>query len=154
MKPVVTVAEMRDIDKSAPLSEATLIDRAGWHVARDGKENDGWLLRPHVVVIAGPGNNGADGKLPPSYYKHGGARVKVLSPDTSDEELSTAFDLVIDAAFGTGFHGEYNASIDGSARSWLSIFHPVSTAILALHVPAQSKLTSRSLLQPINPVLS
>ncbi len=60
-----------------------------------------------VVVIAGRGNNGADGRVAGQILERRGARVQIVGAGTA-ASLGPA-DLVVDAAYGTGFHGEYAA---------------------------------------------
>jgi NAD(P)H-hydrate epimerase len=60
-----------------------------------------------VFAVAGRGNNGADGRVAAQILTSRGARVETVEAGTVDA-LGPA-DLVIDAAYGTGFHGEYAA---------------------------------------------
>ena len=61
----------------------------------------------HVVVVAGKGNNGADGRVAAARLARRGARVTVVDAVTrpSASGRSAPCDLVIDAAYGTGFRG-------------------------------------------------
>jgi NAD(P)H-hydrate epimerase len=61
-----------------------------------------------VVVVAGKGNNGADGRVAADRLRRLGARVVVVETVDQPDRLPPA-DLVIDAAFGTGFRGDYRA---------------------------------------------
>ena len=63
MIPVVTPAEMRAIDAASPEPVEVLIDRAGAAVARAALDLLGGAYGRTVVVLAGPGNNGADGRV-------------------------------------------------------------------------------------------
>ena len=63
MIPVVDVAGMRAADAAAPVDEDVLIGRAGAAVARVALLMLGGAYGRHAVVVAGPGNNGADGKV-------------------------------------------------------------------------------------------
>ena len=109
MRPVLTVAEMGAVDaraaESVPLE--VLVGRAAQHVAVDALDMLGGGYGRRVVAICGPGNNGADGKVAAAVLRRRGARVTIVGPG----ELGAVgpVDLVIDAAFGTGFHGEYTA---------------------------------------------
>jgi NAD(P)H-hydrate repair Nnr-like enzyme with NAD(P)H-hydrate epimerase domain len=107
MLPVLTVAEMNAVDaaaaRSTPLDE--LVGRAGLSVARAALEMLGGAYGRRVVVVAGGGNNGADGRVAASVLRRRGARVDVAEAGATDK-LRPA-DLVIDAAYGTGFRGEY-----------------------------------------------
>ncbi|MEZ5219496.1 MAG: NAD(P)H-hydrate dehydratase [Ilumatobacteraceae bacterium] len=60
-----------------------------------------------VVVLAGQGNNGADGKAAASSPPARGVHVTVF--DAPFPPALPPSDLVIDAAYGTGFRGEFHA---------------------------------------------
>jgi hypothetical protein len=96
---------MRAIDAGAPRNPSTLIDRAGAAVAREALACSA-ALRPHVNVIAGPGNNGADGRVAAARLRERGCRVRVFDAADVPDVLPPA-DLVIDAAYGTGFRGTW-----------------------------------------------
>jgi ADP-dependent NAD(P)H-hydrate dehydratase / NAD(P)H-hydrate epimerase len=113
MRPVVAVAEMAAIDAEArdAVETSTLVERAGTALAT-------WCLRllggaygRRVTVIAGKGNNGADGKVAARRLSRRGAAVKVLPASDLPERIGPrdGVDLVVDAAFGTGFRGTYRA---------------------------------------------
>jgi NAD(P)H-hydrate epimerase len=107
--PVVTVAEMRAADAEAlrSVTEEVLVARAGTAVARRALAMLGGAYGRRVVVIAGPGNNGADGRVAAAALARRGARTVVVAP-SEPGDLPPA-DLVIDAAYGTGFRGTYDA---------------------------------------------
>jgi len=108
MEPVLTVAAMKDVDaramQSTPLD--VLVGRAGLAVALVALDMLGGAYGRRVVVVAGPGNNGADGRVAAGVLARRGARVRVVEAGTVDSFGSA--DLVIDAAYGTGFRGEYH----------------------------------------------
>jgi NAD(P)H-hydrate epimerase len=107
MIPVVTPERMRRIDERAVASGIpleTLVERAGWGVARAAREMLGGTYGRRVVVVAGPGNNGADGRVAARFLRERGVRVTVLAADELPTVLPEA-DLLIDAAYGTGFRG-------------------------------------------------
>lgn len=106
MRPVVTVAEMRAADAAAPVPEETLVARAGTAAALEAVRLVGSAYGRRVVVVAGKGNNGADGRVAAAVLARRGSRVAVLGPSTVD---LPPCDLVVDAAFGTGFRGSYDA---------------------------------------------
>ena len=106
MIPVVTPARMAEIDAAAPESTEVLIERAGAAVARAAVEVMGGRYGRRVVVLAGPGNNGADGRTAAIRLRRAGVRVTVLSATEPPKELPGA-DLYIDAAFGTGLSRPY-----------------------------------------------
>ena len=114
MKPVLTVEQMRAVDAealAAGLSEELLVERAGTAVAVGALRLMGGAYGRRVVVVAGKGNNGADGRVAADRLARRGARVTVLSAAEAPERIPgrTRIDLVIDAAFGTGFRGSYRA---------------------------------------------
>ncbi|HXY45977.1 MAG TPA: NAD(P)H-hydrate dehydratase [Acidimicrobiales bacterium] len=112
MDPVLTVSEMRAVDEIAQRSEpiSALITRAGTAVAVEALRllGPGGAYGRRVVVVAGPGNNGNDGRLAASRLVRRGARVALLDARDAPLEIAGA-DLVIDAAFGTGYRGSYDA---------------------------------------------
>jgi NAD(P)H-hydrate epimerase len=68
----------------------------------------------HVVVVAGKGNNGADGRDAAERLRGRRIDVHVIEAAEAPARLPAA-DLVVDAAYGTGFHGEYHAPDPGDA---------------------------------------
>ena len=123
--PVVTPEEMAAIDEAAiaelshehskPLE--VLISRAGEAVAVKARqmlvESCGQCYGRRVLVLAGKGNNGKDGKEAARRLKNWGAQVLVAGPAdqlTNGHELPKSFqpiDLIIDAAYGTGLSRPY-----------------------------------------------
>ena len=106
MIPVVTPARMAEIDAAAPEPVDVLIERAGAAVAQAAVEMMGGRYGRRVVVLAGPGNNGADGRAAARRLRRRGVRVRVVSAIDAPEMLPPA-DLYIDAAFGTGLSRPY-----------------------------------------------
>jgi ADP-dependent NAD(P)H-hydrate dehydratase / NAD(P)H-hydrate epimerase len=106
--PIVTPAEMGAIDRAAAEPVEELIGRAGGAVARVAIEMLGGTYGRHVVVIAGKGNNGNDGREAARRLSARGVRVSILDATAAPERLPNC-DLVIDAAYGTGFRGDYRA---------------------------------------------
>jgi len=105
MTPVVTPDEMRAIDAEAPEPLDVLIRRAGGAVFRTALQMLGGTYGRRVNVIAGRGNNGADGHDAARRLRARGVRVEVFDARACPEELPVA-DLVIDAAYGTGYRIE------------------------------------------------
>ncbi len=106
MIPVVTPARMAEIDAAAVEPTDVLIERAGAAVARAAVEAMGGRYGRRVVVLAGPGNNGADGRAAARRLRRRGVRALVFSATDAPETLPPA-DLYIDAAFGTGLSRPY-----------------------------------------------
>ena len=139
MIPVVTPARMAEIDAAAPEPVEVLIERAGAAVARAAVEMTGGTYGRRVVVLAGPGNNGADGRAAARRLRRRGARVRVLSATDAPEELPAA-DLYIDAAFGTGLSRPYRPPRRGDGDA----------PVLAVDIPSGlDGLTGESLGGPV-----
>ena len=111
---VVTPEEMRAIDAAAPEPFEVLVERAGAAVARVALEELGGAYGRRVVVVCGKGNNGGDGRVAARRLRARGVRVIELDAGSVPSRLPRC-DLVIDAAYGTGFHGTYAAPDPGDA---------------------------------------
>jgi ADP-dependent NAD(P)H-hydrate dehydratase / NAD(P)H-hydrate epimerase len=114
MLPVLTPQEMRAVDEAAPEPTDVLIGRAAAAVARHAVELMGGRYGRRVVVVAGKGNNGHDGREAARRLRARGVRVTVIDATGAPERLP-ACDLVIDAAYGTGFRGDYEPPDPGDA---------------------------------------
>jgi ADP-dependent NAD(P)H-hydrate dehydratase / NAD(P)H-hydrate epimerase len=129
MKPVLTVSEMREVDAEALrfVSESVLVERAGTAVATWALRTMGGSYGRRVVVVAGKGNNGADGRIAADRLRSRGARVTIFDASDAPKSLGgdTPVDLVIDAAYGTGFRGDYRAP---------SV--PTGVPVLAVDIPS------------------
>lgn len=99
---------MRHVDANSTVPFDILVERAGYAVAHAARVMMGGTYGRRVVVLAGKGNNGADGRVAARRLEERGARVVVFDAERAPMLLSDC-DLVIDAAYGTGFRGEYNA---------------------------------------------
>jgi NAD(P)H-hydrate epimerase len=114
MIPVLTPDEMTAVDAAAPEPVEELIERAGAAVAHHALDLMGGGYGRRVVVLAGKGNNGADGRSAARRLRRRGVHVEVLAAADAPGVLPPA-DLVIDAAYGTGFRGSYDAPEAGRA---------------------------------------
>lgn len=114
MLPIVTPEEMKAIDAAAPEPVEVLVERAGAAVARAALRMMGGGYGRRVVVVAGKGNNGADGRAAAARLARRGVRAQVVDAGQAPEVLGRC-DLVVDAAYGTGFRGEYRAPDPGGA---------------------------------------
>ena len=75
---VVTVAEMQALEaasETAGVSTDTLMENAGLACARRIRERMGGVAGRNVVVLIGPGNNGADGLVIARHLRRWGAEV-------------------------------------------------------------------------------
>ncbi len=141
MEPVVTVAEMRVVDEEAACRGETgaLVGRAGAAVARGALSMLGGAYGRRVLVLAGPGNNGADGRVAADVLARRGARVSVEAPPRAGggpadrggrPAVGSAVrhlppvDLVIDAAFGTGLRGGFVAPLPAPGTRVLAVDIP------------------------------
>jgi ADP-dependent NAD(P)H-hydrate dehydratase / NAD(P)H-hydrate epimerase len=122
--PIVTPEEMNAIDRAAPEPVEELISRAGGAVARAAIELLGGAYGRRVVVLVGKGNNGNDGRNAAARLKAQGVHVTVCEVEDAPDVLPDC-DLVIDAAFGTGFRGEWDAPIP-----------PAGCLVLAVDIPS------------------
>ena len=89
------------------------IRRAGHAVAHAAKKMMNGAYGRRVLVLAGPGNNGNDGRVAAEWLRSWGAHVEELSVDDAGSTFinPSHADLVIDAAYGIGFHGSWNPPI-------------------------------------------
>ncbi len=78
MIPVLTPAESRALDAAASEPFDELVARAGWAVAVAARDLLGATYGRRVVVAAGPGANGADGRVAARWLRRWGARVDVV----------------------------------------------------------------------------
>lgn len=99
---------MRHVDANSGTPFEVLVERAGHAVAHAARLVMGGTYGRRVIVVAGKGNNGADGRIAARRLEERGARVVVFDADRAPMLLADC-DLVIDAAYGTGFRGEYTA---------------------------------------------
>jgi NAD(P)H-hydrate epimerase len=106
--PVVTPDEMRALDAAAPEPFEVLVERAGRAVARSALRLLGGAYGRRVVVVAGPGANGADGRVAARRLEARGVRVVVLDAAAVAGASVPRCDLVVDAAYGTGFRGTWS----------------------------------------------
>ncbi|HET9692600.1 MAG TPA: NAD(P)H-hydrate dehydratase [Acidimicrobiales bacterium] len=125
MLPVLTPDEMREVDATAPEPVAVLVERAGAATARAAlqllRDRTGGVYGRRVVVVAGPGNNGADGRSAARRLAGRGAAVAVVAPG---DEVPDGADLLVDAAYGTGLSRRYAPA---AARA---------VAVLAVDIPS------------------
>ena len=131
---VVTVAQMKQIEKLADangVSYYQMMENAGtaaYHILRQRVPH-----AKHIAVVAGKGNNGGDGFVMARLAAQDGLSVTVVlaegEPVTRDAKTNYALlhalpvtiqtadtvrsihaDVVVDALYGTGFHGSLRPS--------------------------------------------
>ena len=74
MRPLITPEEMRRVDAAATEPLTSIIERVGALVAMHAIDMMGGTYGRRVVVLAGPGNNGADGRAAARYLGRRGVR--------------------------------------------------------------------------------
>lgn len=113
------------MDAAAPEPVEVLIGRAAAAVAREALDFLGGTYGRRVVVLAGKGNNGNDGRVAGELLARRGVRVSVVEVSEAGglEEMPPA-DLLLDAAFGTGFRGTWDPPAPGP------------TPVLAVDIPS------------------
>ena len=125
MIPVVTPEEMAAVDRAAEEPVEVLVERAGFRVAGAARRMLGGASGRRVVVVAGRGNNGADGRLAARFLTGWGAAVQVVEAAAlAPAESLPIADLVVDAAYGTGLSRPYSPPTREEQRSWPWTSHP------------------------------
>ena len=140
MQPLITPARMNLIDRAAPQPLGVLIGRAGWQVARQALAMLDQQYGARVLVVVGKGNNGADGKSAADHLARRGVFCHVA--DVTDQRLwpdlvgadRYHYDLIIDAAYGTGFRGSYQLPEWLSQARWPS--SGSEPQVLAVDIPS------------------
>jgi ADP-dependent NAD(P)H-hydrate dehydratase / NAD(P)H-hydrate epimerase len=105
LEPLYTADEMRTAEERYPGSEEELMERAGRAVAEEVLGR--WPDAGRIVAVCGGGKNGGDGRIAVEALRAAGRDAEVA------DEVGGA-DVVVDALFGTGFHGEPRA--DAAAK--------------------------------------
>jgi NAD(P)H-hydrate epimerase len=115
---VLTPEQMRQADAAALAAvdehnQHVFIQRAGYSVAVTARRMMGGCYGKRVVVIAGKGHNGDDGRVAAQHITLWGASVNIVSADEAGELFIDPrnADLVIDAAYGIGFRGTWTPPI-------------------------------------------
>ena len=112
MAKTVTAAEMKERERAA--NEAGLLyiqmmENAGRAAYAELKRRVPALRR--LLIVAGKGNNGGDGFVMARVAAKEGVQVRVLLAETAaevvrdTEQAAFGADAVVDALYGTGFHG-------------------------------------------------
>ncbi|HEX6723717.1 MAG TPA: NAD(P)H-hydrate dehydratase [Gaiella sp.] len=100
-EPLYTAAEMRAAEErypGYPGSAGELMERAGAAVAAEVLR--GFPEARRVAAVCGGGANGGDGRIAARILREAGRDVV-----ETDDPAGAHVDLVLDALFGTGFHG-------------------------------------------------
>ena len=97
LEPLYTADEMRAAEERYPGSEDELMERAGRAVAEEAMRR--WPDAKRFVAVCGGGKNGGDGRIAAEILRAAGKDAAVADEPRGAE-------VVLDALFGTGFHGE------------------------------------------------
>jgi NAD(P)H-hydrate epimerase len=153
-------AELDRASQERGIGAATLMENAGRAVANAAVRLAGGSYGRRAVVLCGRGNNGGDGFVAARYLSAWGMGVAVLdlgggsparepaasnlerlaptgvrvrpwSVAVAERELVRA-DVVVDAIFGTGFHG----SPDGGAAEAIDALERVGVPVVAVDIPS------------------
>ena len=142
MRPIVSADEMRRADDAvidAGTPAEVLMERAGRAVARTVVREAGGRYGRRVTVVCGKGNNGGDGFVVARVLHHEGLRVVCCTTFDPREAKGAAAhhldllrstgcdvvsfdarylhaDVIVDAVFGTGFHGEPKRDVEAALR--------------------------------------
>ncbi len=126
LAPLYTAAEMREAEERHPGYPETateLMERAGAAVARELLSRYPEARR--IAVVCGGGSNGGDGRVAIRHLREAGREAE----ETDDVEGA---DVVVDALFGTGFHGEPRP--EAAAR--IERINAVGAPVVAVDVPS------------------
>jgi NAD(P)H-hydrate epimerase len=89
------------------------VRRAGYCVAVAAKQMMGGTYGRRVCVIVGKGHNGDDGRVAASWLSQWGAQIRYIDAHDAGAVFidPRSADLVIDAAYGIGFHATWSPPI-------------------------------------------
>lgn len=122
MTELLTPAQMYEADAltiASGITEAQLIENAGRAVAEEITRRYG---ARKTVVLCGPGNNGADGKVAARYLQQWGW------PVTMSDDIAGA-ELIIDALYGAGLSRDFPAELADKINS-------AGVPIIAIDIPS------------------
>ena len=125
-EPLFDAAEMRAVEErypGYPDTASELMERAGAAVAREAMRL--FPAARSFGVVCGSGSNGGDGRI--------AARILTEAGHDARETTEPAgFDVVVDALFGTGFHGEPRPE----AVTLIDRINGAGVPVLAVDVPS------------------
>ncbi|HEU0132533.1 MAG TPA: NAD(P)H-hydrate dehydratase [Mycobacteriales bacterium] len=147
---LATVERVREAERASGLPEGVLIDRASTAVARRAAAMLGRVYGARLLVVAGPGHNGADALWAAAKLADRGASADIVLPlgEPRDEhgtaplrrllraprtarrqEWLRHYDLILDGVLGTGAR-----LWDGEPPGWTDAF--AGAPVLAVDVPS------------------
>ena len=121
LEPLYNAAEMRAAEEGHDVTQ--LMERAGAAVAREVLQRFPDARR--IAVVCGGGSNGGDGRI----------AARILREEGCDAVETTAVeqaDVIVDALFGTGFHGEPRAE----AAATIGRINAAGAPVVSVDVPS------------------
>ncbi|MEO7654496.1 MAG: NAD(P)H-hydrate dehydratase [Sphingomicrobium sp.] len=143
-RPILTAAAMRAAEQAAidaGTSVETLMERAGAALAEAVYCFAGPLP---VLVLAGPGNNGGDGRIAARHLAARGVKVRVESLEDLSETM-TAAPVLVDALFGTGL----KRGLEADVSAYFLRLANQSRLRIACDLPSGVESDSGALLSPV-----
>ena len=156
----VTAAQMKEIERAADaagLSYRQMMENAGRCVFAAARQR--FPQARTAAVFAGKGNNGGDGFVAAQLLAQAGVRVRVVlvegepvtpdaahyfarmtgaevlsieAPDARQQAELAASDIVIDALYGTGFHG----ALHENGRRAAALMNRAAGRVIACDLPS------------------
>lgn len=162
MQPVLNIEDIKKVEHrlvSVGVSISELMHRAGIAAAREVIQ---YASIKRACVLCGFGNNAGDGWVAAEYLKSKDIETCVVTPVSTDELTSdlvrvcaksaeahgvevviappkdelesmlATYDIVVDAMFGTGFHGRIREPFE----QWISCVEALDIPVVAIDVPS------------------
>ena len=159
--PVFFTAEIREMERQAAtrLDPPYLMEKAGLAAAQIARDKLLQNTHSHVLILAGPGNNGGDAFVVARHLKEWGNTVTVvftgdrnlIPPDarqamqswlaiggeiSADIPDDQNWDVVIDGLFGIGLNQSKNRPIEGKYLEWIQTVNQWHVPIVSLDIPS------------------
>ena len=142
-RPILTAAAMRAADLAAidaGTSEAELVERAGAALASAVRR---FVGPRETLVLCGPGNNGADGRVAARHLAEAGYAVRVATLD--DLADAAPAPLLIDCLFGTGL----SRGLEEPVSTRLCELAEAAHLVIACDLPSGVSSDDGALLSPV-----
>ena len=159
--PVFFTAEIREMERQAATrpNPPHLMERAGLAAAQITRDKLLQNMHSHVLILAGPGNNGGDAFVVARHLQEWGNTVTVvftgdrnlIPPDarqamqswlaiggeiSADIPDDQNWDVVIDGLFGIGLNQSKNRPIEGKHLEWIHTVNQWHVPIVSLDIPS------------------
>jgi NAD(P)H-hydrate epimerase len=126
-EPLYSAQEMRAAEAGHDVP--TLMQRAG--AAAAGVALASFPDARRFTAVCGGGANGGDGRIAAELLEREGRDVRIVEPTGGETDLGRP-DVVIDALFGTGFHGEPRPD----ATALIERINASGVPVLAIDIPS------------------